>query len=72
MICPKCKGKLHTIDTVNTPDNEVYRRRQCKECGYEFYTIEFEAECDDKFKSMWNKYHRTSSYMRSKKRWEET
>ena len=47
MICPKCKGKLRTIDTVNTPDNEVYRRRHCKECGYEFYTIEFEAECDD-------------------------
>lgn len=58
MKCPRCEGKLRVIDSVNAPLNEIYRRRRCVACGHEFYTVEFEAIVDEKFKKYWSIYHR--------------
>lgn len=40
MKCPKCGGKARTIDTRPKPDNTNWRRKQCRECGYRFSTVE--------------------------------
>mgnify|MGYP006383826749 CR=1 FL=1 len=48
MRCPACKGKLKTVDTIPYSDNSIYRRKRCLECGYLFYTIEFEVERNEK------------------------
>lgn len=58
MNCPKCKGKVKVIDSVNTQDNEIFRRRRCVVCVHEFYTREYEIIPDTKFKSIWGAYHR--------------
>ena len=39
MKCPKCNGKLYTIDSRHS-DIEVKRRRQCSECKFKFNTYE--------------------------------
>ena len=47
MRCPKCNGKLSVKDIVhNKNDNEVYRKRICKECGETIFTTEFEVDPD--------------------------
>ena len=52
MVCPICKGKIRTLGTVNNNDtNEIMRRKKCKECGFIFFTLEFQnykARCDYK------------------------
>lgn len=58
MVCPKCKGKVVIVDSVNTPEEEIYRRRKCIECGHNFYTVEFEVECNAKFEEEWAAYYR--------------
>lgn len=35
MLCPKCEGKVRCIDT-----RDSQRRRECKECGHRFNTME--------------------------------
>lgn len=45
MQCPKCytqdkANKVCTITTRTDLDNNIIRRRACKECGYRWYTVE--------------------------------
>jgi len=41
MNCPKCKSdELSVIDSRDTDENAVRRRRQCEKCGYRFTTYE--------------------------------
>ncbi len=41
MNCPKCKSeKLSVIDSRDTDENCVRRRRQCEDCGNRFTTYE--------------------------------
>lgn len=41
MLCPKCKSdKLSVIDSRDTDEKSVRRRRECEECGYRFTTYE--------------------------------
>lgn len=41
MLCPKCKSeKLSVIDSRDTDEKAVRRRRECEECGYRFTTYE--------------------------------
>lgn len=41
MNCPKCKSNnLSVIDSRETDENSVRRRRECEECGYRFTTYE--------------------------------
>lgn len=59
MICPKCKGRIFTTDTVNNnSENETYREKKCGDCGAVFYTVEFEAVDNDRFKKVWKNNHR--------------
>ena len=58
MKCPKCEGKVRTIDCVNTRHNEVYRRKKCTECGLEFYTCECVVKPDKEFKGEWGLNYR--------------
>ena len=43
MTCPVCGGKNYVVDSRSDVD-AVYRKRICKECGHEFFTVEFETE----------------------------
>ena len=57
MTCPKCFGKVRVMDT-QSDDETVYRRRVCVECGYLFYTEEFEStSAEMNFKILDNEYH---------------
>ena len=60
MLCPKCeKEKLAVIDTVkNQDDNEIYRRRRCKNCGHEVFTVEKTTTSTFDFFDKWFSHHR--------------
>lgn len=57
MTCNICGGSLKVIDTVNTPRNEIYRKKRCDNCGELIFTVEEEIEYDY-LRDEWNKYHR--------------
>jgi transcriptional repressor NrdR len=41
MKCPSCGStSTHVIDTVREPNGGIRRRRECKECGKRFSTVE--------------------------------
>ena len=68
MKCPDCGGDVKVMDSVfNTDQNEVLRKRKCKDCGHVFYTIEFEIEYDTNTKETWNRYCRWSRSNRTTK-----
>ena len=57
MNCPNCGGKVGVVYTANVrPNNEIYRRRKCNECGHFFYTAEFEVEPTTDFMKVWGRY----------------
>jgi transcriptional regulator NrdR family protein len=58
MLCPKCKGSVQTLDTVNVTWNEIYRRKQCLACKHIFFTAEFEVEANTRFKKEWALYYK--------------
>ena len=59
MKCPNCGKKLLVKDTVhNVADNEVYRKRICKECGETIFTTEFEVDPDMDYMELWYSNHR--------------
>lgn len=58
MVCPKCGGKIHVVDNVNTNENETYRQKECRKCGHIFYTVEFEVDNDNSLKNTWKNNHR--------------
>jgi transcriptional regulator NrdR family protein len=63
MLCPKCEnGKAMVLDTRYSYD-EVYRKRQCKECKYTFYTEETEVVDPIGMKYVWaaNTRHRRAN-----------
>ncbi len=43
MLCPVCGGKTAVIDSRGLED-EVTRRRECRECGHRFTTIEVDLD----------------------------
>jgi hypothetical protein len=47
VICPKCEGAVRCVDT-----RESWRRRECKECGHRFNTIEVLKEEYEEANSM--------------------
>lgn len=55
MKCPVCKSRVRVTNSVPIDElNEVYRSRQCMECGHKFYTAEMIVEPTTRFKSEWN------------------
>lgn len=54
MICPECGGKMNQTATVYNPnEQETYRRRECVNCGYPMYTVEYEVEPNERFEMDW-------------------
>lgn len=43
MTCPQCGGETHITNSRKSCDS-VRRRRECRECGYRFTTIEIEND----------------------------
>ena len=61
MLCPKCGYDTKVCDTrYDKKENEVFRRHVCKECGHEFFTVEFEVDMNEKFVSLWKTCYRGS------------
>ena len=59
MNCPECNGKTHVLDVRhNIESNETYRKIKCNSCGFEMFSVEFEAEADDQFLKDWRKQSR--------------
>ena len=58
MNCPKCKCKVLVKDMRHTERNEIYRRRQCPECNYIFYTSEHMVHPDEEYFKAWSKNYR--------------
>ena len=56
-LCPECDEFMGVIDSVHTPD-ETLRKRCCPKCGRLAFTVEFEVDLDNNFKSNWRKYTR--------------
>ena len=56
MKCPKCGGEVKLLESINTPSNEIYRKRKCKDCKKIFYTIEFEVEDNKRFMDEYEVY----------------
>lgn len=59
MTCPDCNSRLYITDNVlDTDNNELYRKRVCKQCGKELYTIEFQIDIDENLRNNWKKFYR--------------
>ena len=71
MLCEKCGGwNVYVKDNVFVPpENTNYRKRICKDCGYEFFTVEFSVEKGDETAiKEWNKWHRISAKKAAKRK----
>ena len=44
MTCPKCFSRTKIYDCRSEDGVTKIRRRECKECGYRFKTIEIETD----------------------------
>ena len=53
MTCPMCGGKCQTVETLDSPDNDVYRQKNCLHCGYKFFTLEFVVQNNEGFQKEW-------------------
>lgn len=54
MICPNCGNRTKVCDTrFDQNENEIFRKRMCKTCSHEFFTVEFEIEKTNKFVTLW-------------------
>lgn len=68
MNCPKCGSKTTVFDGVLVPtSNEHYRKRECKSCGHEFCTVEFEVAYDERVDREWKQFHRLSGLKKKRK-----
>lgn len=49
MKCPKCQGNTYILESRNAKGRwtGVRRRRECKECGHRFSTLETIAALDE-------------------------
>ena len=44
MKCPKCNsGNMRALHTNNRPQDHAVRRRQCRDCGHQWFTAELIA-----------------------------
>lgn len=62
MTCPECNRKTHIVET-RFDDDSVRRRRECRECGYRFTTLEVDKDLYERLV----KAKRESDYYRNRK-----
>ena len=54
--CPKCTSKVEAdIGVRNSKHQETYKHGICPNCGYEFYSVEFEVEPTEQFMKEWTR-----------------
>lgn len=54
--CPKCESKVKAIEGVrDRKRNETYRHGVCPNCGYEYYSVEFEVEDNEQFQKVYKR-----------------
>jgi transcriptional regulator NrdR family protein len=58
MNCPKCGGAAGVRGSYADCES-IHRRRVCKECGYVFYTAEYEVAQPTDFYELQNTYFKT-------------
>lgn len=66
MTCPVCGERSRCIDTITECD-VIYRKRQCVDCGYVFYTEEIDsrnANVAKEFRELKYKYWREQKLKR--------
>lgn len=53
MRCPKCNRATYIVHMTTSNENEEYRKRRCRGCGHELFTIEFEIEENEQLRNEW-------------------
>jgi transcriptional regulator NrdR family protein len=56
MKCSQCGGKTKVLMVRIDSKQTVHRRKKCVDCGYVFYTKEYEVVMGDEFKRTENLY----------------
>lgn len=59
-LCPECEGKTAVIDSRENPNGSIWRRRECKNCGWRYSTVEIE-ECISDFTELREKIAKLES-----------
>lgn len=69
MNCPECGfSNYRVMDTINSADGKIYRRRKCLECGELFRTVEVMDDGSEEFKKNYFEAQQAkSSLLRIKK-----
>ena len=49
MKCPNCSGRLYVVNSLPYED-QIYRQRKCKSCGYMPWSIEYIVEKNEALK----------------------
>ena len=49
MECPNCGGRLYVVNSLPYED-QIYRQRKCKSCGYMPWSIEYIVEKNEALK----------------------
>ena len=49
MKCPNCGGRLYVVNSLPYED-QIYRQRKCKSCGYMPWSIEYIVEENEALK----------------------
>ena len=63
MNCPKCGGAAGVRGSYADCES-IHRRRVCKECGYVFYTAEYEVKQPTDFYELQKAYAKTEERKR--------
>ena len=68
MKCPECNGNTGVLDgTLVKVDNEKFRHRRCKVCGYTFWTSEVVIEETEDIVRLIHENHRAREHYRKRK-----
>lgn len=68
MRCANCGSENLRVRETRKVTDSIYRERECKDCGYVFYTAEFECEYDEMYKKEWIKHNRNRAEMKRKRK----
>ena len=66
MTCPVCGGRTKVANICSDVDVN-YRRRECNECGYGFYTEEAECKLEEPIHVMRYKMDKARGLIKSAK-----
>ena len=71
MLCEKCgsRNEYNKDNVFVPPEKKKKKKRICKDCGCEFFTVEFAVEKNDEVAiKEWNEWHRISAKKAAKRK----